>query len=127
MVNDEAGQLASALLAFRRNRSQFLPRDIFGEPAWELLLEVFIADDGGAPMTGRIAAERSGTAYPVMSRWLKYLSMEGLLIGDGAGDLDDQLTLSGIGMAAIEEALIQMRQLKDALSVKSSSGRQANG
>lgn len=122
--NDEAAQIASAILSFRRYRSRALPAAIFGEPAWELLLEVFVADAAGIPMTGTIAAERSGTPANVMSRWLRHLSVEGLLVGDGDGNLNDELTLSGSGMAAIENVLFQARHLKDNIvSAGVSNGR----
>lgn len=113
--NEEAAQLASAILAFRRYRSLALSPDIFGEPAWELLLEVFVADAAGAPMTARIAAERSEIPPTVMSRWLRHLSAKDLVIGDGDGNVDDELTLSGSGMAAIEEVLLQARFIKDGI------------
>ena len=113
--NEEAARIASAILLFRRCRSQALSPDIFGEPAWELLLEVFVADAEGAPMTARIAAERSETPPSVMSRWLKHLSAKKMVIGDGDGNLDDELTLSGAGMAAIESVLLQARALKDGI------------
>jgi len=125
--NEEAAQLASAILAFRRYRTRALSSTIFGEPAWELLLEVFVADAVGAPMTARIVADRSETPPNVMSRWLRHLSAEGLVIGDGDGNLDDELTLSGSGMAAIEDVLLQARSLKDGIvptpSLNSESGR----
>lgn len=127
MQGNEAAQIASAILSFRRYRSRALSPDIFGEPAWELLLEVFVADAEGAPMTARIAAERSKTPPSVMSRWLKHLSAKELVIGDGDGNLDDELTLSGAGMAAIEIVLLQARVLKDGIvstaSFDSESGR----
>lgn len=115
MQGNEAAQIASAILSFRRYRSRALSPDIFGEPAWDLLLEVFVADAEGAPMTARIAAERSETPPSVMSRWLKHLSAKNLVIGDGDGNLDDELTLSGAGMAAIESVLLQARALKDGI------------
>lgn len=125
--NEEAAQLARAILAFRRYRTRALSSTIFGEPAWELLLEVFVADAVGAPMTARIVADRSETPPNVMSRWLRHLSAEGLVIGDGDGNLDDELTLSGSGMAAIEDVLLQARSLKDGIvptpSLNSASGR----
>ncbi len=121
-ANDEAAQIASAILSFRRYRSRALTSDIFGEPAWELLLEVFVADAAGAPMTGKIAAQRSETSPNVMSLWLKHLSVRGLLVGDGDGNLDDELTLSGPGMAAIEEVLLQARDLKDSIVSAASRG-----
>ncbi|WP_156350340.1 hypothetical protein [Sphingomonas sp. Leaf20] len=113
--NEEAAQIASAILSFRRYRSRALSPNIFGEPAWELLLEVFVADAVGAPMIGRIAAERNEASPNVMSRWLRHLSSEGLLVGDGDASLDDELTLSGSGMAAIEAVLLQARSLKDGI------------
>jgi len=115
MQGNEAAQIASAILSFRRYRLRALSPDIFGEPAWDLLLEVFVADAEGAPMTARIAAERSETPPSVMSRWLKHLSAKNLVIGDGDGNLDDELTLSGAGMAAIESVLLQARALKDGI------------
>jgi hypothetical protein len=118
--NDEAAHLARAILNFRRHRSQIISADIFGEPAWELLLELFIADASGVAMTGRAVTERSGTPHRVMSHWLKHLTAQGLLIGDGTGDLDDELTLSGIAMNQVEDLLRHAVTLKDAfLSVPS--------
>ncbi len=112
-VNDEAAQLAAAFLQFRRYRSEILPKDIFGEPAWDLLLEIFVADANGLPMTGSIVAQRGAVPGAVMSRWLKHLTTAGLLIGDGSGNLDDELTLSGRGMDAIETIIGEARNLKD--------------
>lgn len=103
--DDVTAQLAGAILAFRRHRAQVLPSDIFGEPAWELMLDLFVADAHGHRLTGRAVANRSNIPGSVMSRWLKYLTAEGLLVGDGDGNLDDSLTLSGIGMERIEKLL----------------------
>ncbi|MES3098957.1 hypothetical protein [Sphingomonas faeni] len=111
--NDQAAQLAASILRFRRFRETILTPDIFGEPAWELLLEVFVADAKGEAITGRIAAERRGISPAVISRWLKHLTVQGLLVGDGDGNVDDELTLSGIGMAKIETVLLEARILKD--------------
>lgn len=114
-INDEAVELASAILEFRRCRSEVLPKDLFGEPSWELLLEVFVADAAGVPMTGRIVAKRHGIAGSVLSRWLMHLTAEGLLIGDGNGNLDDELTLSGTGMEKMETVMHKARFLKNAI------------
>jgi len=111
--NDEAAQLAEAILRFRRHRTDLFSRDIIGEPAWETLLEIFVADAKGLPMTGRVVAERHCVSGTVLSRWLKHLTSDGLLIGDGTGNLDDELTLSGAGMEKMEAVLIEARFLKD--------------
>lgn len=111
--NDQAAQLAASILRFRRFRETVLTPDIFGEPAWELLLEVFIADAKGEAITGRMVAKRRELSSGVISRWLKHLTVEGLLIGDGDGNVDDELTLSGPGMEKTETVLLEARILKD--------------
>jgi hypothetical protein len=51
----EAGQtlraVAERLLAERRKRDEFFPAALFGEPAWDLLLALFIARDDGRAVT----------------------------------------------------------------------------
>lgn len=111
--NDEAARLAEAILRFRLHRGQIFSRNMIGEPAWETLLEAFVADAKGVSMTGRLVAERHRVPGSVMSRWLMYLAADGLLVGDGTGNLDDELTLSGSGMEKMEQVLIEARFLKD--------------
>ncbi len=84
---DEMASLAESILEFRRQRSRVFPKEIFGELAWELLREVFIADARGDAITARMAVAKNAGAGAVMSRWLKYLTAEGLLLGDGDGTL----------------------------------------
>jgi hypothetical protein len=60
-----------------------------------------------------MVADRARTSGAVVSRWLKYLTAEGLMVGDGAGGLDEELTLSGIGMEKTETILLEARMLKD--------------
>ncbi len=103
--HDDAAKLAAFMLAFRRSRSEELPASLFGEPGWDFLLELFIADARGVRMTGRQISELHCIPTRVASRWLMYLSGEGLIVGDGTGDLDDALTLSGVAIGKIERLL----------------------
>jgi len=110
--NDEVANLAALMLAFRRTRTEELPPSLFGEPSWDFLLELFIADARGVRMTGRQISERFDVSEGVASRWLKHLSAEGLVIGDGDGDLDDELTLSGTAMAKMERLMERANAMK---------------
>ncbi|MEG8055475.1 hypothetical protein QP150_00625 [Sphingomonas sp. 22L2VL55-3] len=56
--NDRVANLADFMLAFRRSRAEELPRALFGEPSWDFLLELFVADARGVRMTGRQISER---------------------------------------------------------------------
>lgn len=113
--NDRSSAIAAALLAFRRQRSAILPREIFSEPAWDLLLDLFVADAAGRRVTARDVSERSEVSHSVMSRWVKYLAQAGLIVGDGAGNLDDELTLSGEAFEAIERMMSQVTVFSDAV------------
>lgn len=115
--NDQVANFADFMLAFRRSRSEELPRSLFGEPSWDFLLELFVADARGVRMTGRQISERHQISTGVASRWLLHLSAEGLIIGDGIGDLDDELTLSGTAMEKMER-LLQMASAAKHVSFK---------
>ena len=64
----EAGQLlrtvAERLYAERRKRDEYFPAALFGEPAWDLLLALFIAQDDGRhlTLTEAYAAAKVGAA-----------------------------------------------------------------
>ncbi len=93
--HDEVANLAAFMLTFRRSRTEEFPPSLFGEPSCDFLLELFVADAHCVRITGRQISERRNISLPVASRWLIHLATEGLIIGDGTGDLDDELTLSG--------------------------------
>ena len=112
LKNDHMASLAAAILDFRRSRSKILPPDLFAEPAWDLLLELFVADAEGRRLTARHVCDRANVPPSVMSRWLKHLSQSGFVVGDGKGDLDDLLTLSAGMMAKMEDMMAHARQLQ---------------
>ena len=113
--HDEAARIADLVLAFRRIRPDELPSELFSETGWEYLLELFIADAKGERLTGREIAVRAKAVPTVASRWLKHLTAEGLVVGDGTGDLSDELTLSAKGLAAMETLMERAAMLEKAM------------
>ena len=114
--NDRAATLAIAIVAFRRVRSENFPAASFAEPAWDLMLELFIADAEGRRLTAGEVSQRCNISPGVLSRWLQYLSKSGLVVGDGDGDLTDELTLSGEGMMRMERILAHAFDLQSAVT-----------
>jgi hypothetical protein len=108
---DYIASLAAAMLRIRRVRAQFLPAELLSEPVWDVLLELFVADAEGKRLTGREISERANIPPSVMGRWLIHLTSIGLIIGDGIGELDDTLTLSGFAMAQVEEIMNRAQRL----------------
>jgi hypothetical protein len=107
--------MAASMLDFRRARSTALPADLFGEPAWDLLLELFVADAKGQHLTGRDVSRRCNIPASVLSRWLIHLAKIDLIIGDGDGNLDDLLTLSGKALESVEQTMERAFSLQSAL------------
>lgn len=70
---------AKAVLRARRSRARHFNRSIFGEPAWEILLLLFVADarEGRLPV-GQLA-QSVATPLTTVLRWVGYLEKERLL------------------------------------------------
>jgi hypothetical protein len=109
---DRAAALASHMLDFRRARHDVFPSELFGEPGWDLLIELFIADATGHRLTGRDVSIRNSIAPTTLSRWLMHLSKLGYIVGDGRGDLDDALVLSPVGLDRFEIIIERLTQFK---------------
>lgn len=103
------------MLEFRLSRPDEFPPGMFGEAGWEFLLALFIADAQGRSTTGRRIAKRIGVVDEVASRWLRYLASEGLVDGDGSGDLDDLLVMAPAAIDRMERLLDHAKALRAAL------------
>lgn len=75
----------------RALRGRYLPKGFFGEPAWQILLELFVdyaedPDSHAVPVTDLCVA--SGEAQTTALRWIAILEDHGLL--SRSSDLDDR-------------------------------------
>lgn len=114
-TRDRAAATADAILKFRRIRSEILPRELFSEPGWDLLLELFVADAHGHRLTARGVSDRNEIPPTVLSRWLLHLTQIGYIVGDGDGNIDDPLTLSGKALDVIEAVLAKANEFQEAV------------
>lgn len=71
---------ARMVLGARRIREQYFHRDLFGEPAWEILLALYIAEDSGARFTTSKLAEWLEAPLSTVVRWVRTLE-ENSLVG----------------------------------------------
>lgn len=65
--------LARAEYAARRSRAGFFPDGIFGEAAWDILLDLFIAKLGGSRVSLKAACIASGVPETTAYRWIDVL------------------------------------------------------
>lgn len=97
--------LARKAYALRRKRAAIFGNpDLFGEPAWDILLDLFIA--GGEGKSVSVSSACIGSAAPATTglRWLGVLAEEGLIVREN--DPEDNrrvlVRLTPAGHAAME-------------------------
>jgi hypothetical protein len=75
----EARAWADRLYAERRRRDDLFPEGIFGEPAWDLMLAMFIAREKGQAMILCKAYKAAGVSDTTGRRLLDRMEEEGLI------------------------------------------------
>lgn len=72
-------EMASALLSEGRRRSEQFNPVMFGEPAWEMLLVLYVSDFEGRPQTIGKLVSSIGVPQTTALRWIDYLEKERLI------------------------------------------------
>jgi DNA-binding MarR family transcriptional regulator len=66
-------------IVHRKRRAQNFPKGIFGEPAWDMLLVLYVSDSFG-PETIRDLRDQAGLTHSTALRWLDYLESQQLIV-----------------------------------------------
>jgi len=72
-------RVARAVLRRRHERLDLFPADIFGEPAWEMLVELYSSGHRSASDPRKLA-EASGVPASSAKRWIDYLEQNEMLV-----------------------------------------------
>ena len=104
--------LARHTYALRRQRAElFGSADLFGEPAWDILLDLYIARGEGKPVSVSSACIGSASPPTTGLRWLSVLTEQGLIAREA--DAQDHrrimVHLTERGIAAMERFLTLAR------------------
>ena len=103
-----------ALLAFaretyviRRRRDRYLPGDLFGEPTWDILLDLYVATRENRPVPTTSACIGADVPPTTALRWLRILETRGLVEReeDGRDGRRTFVRLSAQGLAAMDDWL----------------------
>ena len=70
---------AKKILISRRSRSQFFDESIFSEPAWDMLLALYITEESEARHSISRLTEFAGAAPTTSLRWIAHLEKMGLV------------------------------------------------
>lgn len=96
--------IAADALRFRRQRSLFFAKAMFGEPAWDILLVLYVGEGMGELRTVNQASELAGVAPTSAKRWIEYLE-QNQLVTRRTHDKDSRrilLELTGRGRAGLD-------------------------
>lgn len=72
--------LARSTYLRRLRRRQHFPAAMFGEPAWDMMLALFIFEQSQGRMTVTRLADHSGAPLTTALRWIDYLEQAGFLL-----------------------------------------------
>jgi hypothetical protein len=78
LLDERSNKLASQLATFRHQRELLLTGGIAGEPAWNMLLKLFI-DRNAVRHSIRSLARSSHATYSTCYRWIHLLEQRGLV------------------------------------------------
>jgi DNA-binding MarR family transcriptional regulator len=67
------------LLKARRNRAKFFPGDLFADPAWDMLLELYAAELGQHRLSVSNLCDGAGVPPTTALRWITTLEKHGML------------------------------------------------
>jgi DNA-binding MarR family transcriptional regulator len=73
------GLLAEEVYRDRRRRAQHFPHRLLGEPAWDILLDLYVAAVRGEPVSVSNACRAADAPASTALRWLQHLEDEGLV------------------------------------------------
>lgn len=71
------------LISARRKRASYIAPELFGEPAWEILLELLRAELAYERISVSNACSIAGTSQSTGCRWLNALEHHGLILRQG--------------------------------------------
>ncbi len=94
---------AHAIMAERRMRRQHLPAELFHEPAWDMLLALFVAHDNPQPMNIKALVAMADAPVTTSQRWIEHLYKLRLIdrVIDPADRRRVEISLSAVGKDAI--------------------------
>jgi DNA-binding transcriptional ArsR family regulator len=93
--------------AIRRRRDRHLPADLFGEPTWYILLDLYVATRENRPVPTTSACIGADVPPTTALRWLRILEARGLVEReeDGHDGRRTFVRLSAQGLAAMDDWL----------------------
>jgi DNA-binding MarR family transcriptional regulator len=112
---------AEGMLEARRIRDEQLGAELFAEPAWDMLLSLFIADEPGGGLAVSELCAASAVPHTTALRWIGSLATAGLVLRR-TDERDARRTLISLTPAARATMSSLLSQMVGALSARAAPG-----
>ena len=96
------------ILAVRRGREAVFGRDLFTDPAWDVLLELYAAKLAGRRMTAHDLAAAIDVPRSTTGRWIEALADRGLVVFES-----NALGPTRVSVSLSAEGAFKMKRLAD--------------
>ncbi len=73
LSDDALARRARDLLSERRLRRKYLPDELFHEPAWDMLIALFVAHNDDQPMNIKALVSMADAPVTTSQRWIEHL------------------------------------------------------
>lgn len=124
------GLFAEEFYRDRRRRARHLPSKLLGEPAWDLLLDLYVAACRGHAVSVSNACLAADAPASTALRWLQHLQVEGLVerLPDKTDARRHYVRLTEAGVARMSAYFTECRSdLAGELSLAGDSADRADG
>ncbi|PTR12190.1 DNA-binding MarR family transcriptional regulator [Novosphingobium sp. GV055] len=110
--------MAREVYAARRRRERFLAADLFGEPTWDILLDLFIAAAEARRVPTTSACIGANVPPTTALRWLRILEARGLVEreDDGRDGRRTFVCLTARGLAAMTDLMLNWQAAMGAVA-----------
>lgn len=113
-TRDELCELACRMYDARRTRDKMLDRELFGEPAWDMLLALYCLPTRGVQMSVTGLTYSAGVPQATGHRWQTILYKEGLIerLPQGSDRRRHALALTAKGRSLMDAYLRRLYHLE---------------
>ena len=104
-----SARLARLALLLRSEQQSLFGVSVSTPDGWDIILILYVADADGRRLTVGETIHEVGGLLEATKRRIAFLSHAGIIIGDGAGELDDVITLAHEAVTKVEDLIERMR------------------